>query len=55
MGKYRKLIAAVVGLAVLFVYRQWGLDLTGSEDMLVEIVMQVGTAVAVYAFPNDPA
>jgi len=54
MTPYRKLIAAIVGLSVLLLYRRFGVDLTGTEAFLVEIVASLGTAVAVYAFPNAP-
>jgi hypothetical protein len=55
MSNYRKMIAAVVGLAVLFIYRRFGIDLTGMEETLVEILASVATAIAVYALPNSPA
>jgi hypothetical protein len=52
MSNYRKLIAAVVGLLVLLLYRRFGIDLTGTEAFLVEILASTATAIAVYAFPN---
>jgi uncharacterized membrane protein (DUF441 family) len=54
MSNYRKLIAAIVGLLVILLYRQFGIDLTGTEEFLVEILVSTVTAVAVYAFPNTP-
>jgi hypothetical protein len=55
MSNYRKLTAAVVGLLVILLYRRFGIDLTGTEEFLVEILVSMGTAIAVYAFPNTPA
>jgi len=54
MNQYRKLIAAIVGLVVLLLYRRLGIDLTGTESFLVEIIVSAGTAVAVHFFPDRP-
>ncbi|MCH8476295.1 MAG: hypothetical protein LAT55_13825 [Opitutales bacterium] len=54
MGKIRKLVVAVVGLAVLLVYKWTGLDIGGVEPALVEGVLAVLTAIGVYAVRNDP-
>jgi hypothetical protein len=54
MSNYRKLIAALVGLVVLLLYRRFGIDLTGTEAFLVEILASTATAIAVHAFPNTP-
>lgn len=53
-AKIRKLVAAVVGLALLFVYQTWGVDFTGLETPIIEAVLMGLTALGVYAVPNDP-
>lgn len=55
LNAYRKLIAAVVGLAVLVLYKQTGIDLTGNEAMFVDTIIAAATAAGVYGFANDPA
>lgn len=49
---YRKLIAAVIGLAVLLAHRHLGIDLTAQSQMLVDVVISVLTALGVWAVPN---
>jgi len=55
MSHYRKLIAAAVGLAVLLANRHLGLDLTGQEQMLVDVTVAGLTAAGVFGFRNEPA
>lgn len=54
MTNYRKLITALVGLAVLGAAR-YGFDLSGQEQMIVDTLVSVLTAVGVYAAPNTAA
>ena len=54
MANYRKLIAAIVGLALILAKRQFGFELPGAADLIVEIVLSLGTAVSVWWFRNDP-
>lgn len=54
MAQIRKLVVAVVGLALMFVHSQWGVDLTGVEGGAVEAVIGVLTAIGVYQVPNAP-
>lgn len=49
----RKLVVAVVGLAVLLLHRWFGVDLAGMEAMLVDLIIAGLTALGVYAVPND--
>lgn len=51
----RKLVVAVVGLALIVLHNQLGVDLTGIQDGLVEIVLAGLTAAGVYAVRNEPA
>lgn len=56
MNVYRKLIAAVLGLLVLVLYKRYGIDFMGFDSFVVEIIVSLLTALGVYAFPNeDPA
>jgi len=54
MNQYRKLIVAVVGLAVLFVKRRYGLDLDGTEDLIADVIINGLIAWGVYRVPNAP-
>ena len=51
MNQYRKLIAAIVGVGVLLAQR-YGLDLSGQEGALVDVLVSIATAVGVWAVPN---
>lgn len=55
MANYRKLAAALVGLALLLLKRWTGFEMPGLSDLLIELAMSAGTGVAVWAFPNTPA
>ncbi len=55
LAHYRKLAAAVAGLAVLFFQRRTGLSLAGLEPALVEMLISAGTAFAVWLLPNRPS
>lgn len=59
VGRYRKLIAVVVGLGVLFVQRRYGVSLSGTENLIVDLVIELSimgaTVVAVERLPNDAA
>jgi hypothetical protein len=50
----RKLVVAVIGIALLFVYQRFGVDLTGMEAPIIEGVLMLLTAWGVYQVPNDP-
>lgn len=54
MGAYRKLIVAIVGLAIMLAHRHLGLDLSGQEEMIVDMVIAALTAVGVWGLPNEP-
>jgi len=51
MTAYSKLIAAVVGLGISFAARH-GVDLSGQEAVIVDVVTAVLTALLVYWVPN---
>jgi hypothetical protein len=54
MKFYRKLVAGVVGLALLLANRYVGLDLSGQEQVIVDTVISVGTAVGIWGAKNEP-
>lgn len=54
IAPYRKLVAATIGLLLLLVYRRLGIDLTGTDDLWIELVMSLATAFSVWFFPNHP-
>lgn len=51
MKKYRKLIASIVGLALLAAAR-YGLDLTEHEQAITDLVLSALTAYGVFQLPN---
>lgn len=54
MKFYRKLVAAVVGLALLVLNRFVGLDLADQEQVIVDTVISIGTAIGVWGVKNEP-
>lgn len=55
MGPFSKLIAAVIGVAIMIVHDKLGFDLTGQQEMLAELAIGVLTAWGVYGFRNKGA
>lgn len=55
MSNYRKLIAALVGLALIFLKRQFGIELPEAADFIVEAIMSGLTALSVWWVPNRKA
>lgn len=53
MTYYSKLIAAIVGLLVIFATR-YGIDLEGSQQVIIDGLVAVATAVGVYLAKNKP-
>lgn len=54
MPQIRKLVVAVVGLALIVVNTKWGVDLTGMEPSIVNGLLAALTALGVYVAPNEP-
>lgn len=52
ISAYRKVIAAVVGLALLMLNKYVGIDLLGMETTLVDAIITALTAIGVWAVPN---
>jgi hypothetical protein len=55
MSNYRKLIAAIISMALLIVNQKWGYDLTGFETEIVNLVILAIGSFAVWRFPNTPS
>lgn len=53
MSAYRKLVAAVIGVAILLLNEKLGLDLSGQEQALVDTAIAALTAFGVWAVPNE--
>lgn len=53
LGKYRKLIAAVIGLAVV-VFSPEFIQLDEQGQLIMQTVLSILAAAGVYQFPNDP-
>ncbi|MBA5779128.1 hypothetical protein H2509_20615 [Stappia sp. F7233] len=53
LAEYRKLIAAIVGLVVMILYRRFGVDLMGAETLLVDLIVSGLAAFGVWFVPND--
>ena len=51
MARYRKLLAAVVGIGVLLGARH-GFDLSGHEAEIVDAIIALATLAGVYQVPN---
>lgn len=54
MTFYSKLIAAIVGLLVI-VGSRYGLDLQGDQQVIIDALTAIATAISVYFVPNKPA
>jgi|TARA_R100001143_G_C3230272_1_gene74379 uncharacterized membrane protein len=52
MNKYRKLIVAVVGLALLLANDHMGLSLPGTAEGITEMVVSAATAFGVWGVAN---
>lgn len=55
MNHIRKLVVAIVGLALMLAHRWIGVDLAGMEPVLIDAILAALTAFGVYQAPNDPA
>lgn len=54
MNRYRKLIVALAGLLILYAQRKFGLDLSGTEELIADIVINGAIAFLVWRVPNEP-
>ena len=54
LSHIRKLIVAIVGIALLLVHQHFGLDLSDQAETIVSVVIGLLTAIGVYQLPNEP-
>lgn len=54
LGRYRKLIAAVIGLSILAYIRYKGVEIMGLDAIVIDLIGSALTAFGVYQVPNDP-
>lgn len=56
LAPYRKLIAFGVGAALIQANHRWGFSVPGLEDVLVDVIVDVGitaaTGLGIYLTPN---
>lgn len=55
MNAYRKLIVAVVGVGLMLLADNVGIDLSAQESAIVEMIIGGLTAAGVWAVPNETA
>lgn len=55
MGKYRKLFAALIGVAVLIGLRYFEVTVPGLEPIILELIVGGLTSIGVFQATNDPA
>lgn len=55
LAVYRKGVTAAVGVALLLVNRHLGLDLSGQEQALIDVVLGILTVTGVVQLANKPA
>ena len=53
LSNYRKLIACLVGLAILFAKDHAGIDLTAQTDVIATLAIDAITAASVWFVAND--
>jgi hypothetical protein len=53
MDAYRKAVVAIVGVGLMLLNQNFGLDLFGSEAAIVNYVLAALTAFGVYQAPNQ--
>lgn len=51
--KYKKLIPAVAGVALLLVLRHYEINILGLESVVLEWVVSAGTVFGVYQVKNE--
>lgn len=54
LGRYRKLIVALLGLGILFFIRYKGVEIPGLDALVIDLIGSALTAFGVYQVPNDP-
>jgi hypothetical protein len=55
MGRYRKCIAAVLGVGALFALRYFEVEVIGLDTVVLELIVSALTAAGVYQVSNSDA
>jgi len=55
MSKYRKLIAAILGVAALILFRYYDISLIGMDAVVIDLIVGALTVTGVYQVPNEQA
>lgn len=53
MNKYRKFIAALIGVSALMAMRYFDVQLVGIDSVVLELIVSALTAAGVYQVPNE--
>lgn len=53
LGRYRKLVAAVVGIAALLAMRYFDIEVPGLQPIVIDLVIGGLTSIGVYQVAND--
>ncbi len=53
MGKYRKLIAAIIGLVILLGLNYFEFVVPGINELVMQLIVGALTAFSVYQTPNN--
>lgn len=53
MAKYRKFLAALVGVAALVALRHFEVHVPGMDAIVMDLIVSALTAFGVYQVPND--
>lgn len=51
--RYRKLIPAIVGVALLVAMHRWEITIPGLDSIIVDWIISAGTVFGVYQAKND--
>lgn len=54
LAPYRKFVAYAVAAVLLLISRYAGLDLGGTDDVWIELILLAAGGYGVYAAPNAP-
>lgn len=53
MKHYRKMIAAVIGVAIIQINHHYGLDLSAAAPAMIDGLLSLGVIIGVWGVPND--
>lgn len=53
MNKYRKFLAALIGVSALMALRYFDIQIMGLDSVILELIVSALTAAGVYQVPNE--